>query len=252
MHPRDRFITVYGRKPVAELLEDKALASSLAIDKLIVAEGARGEFVARILAAAQARGVEVTRASSKEVSRISKSGRQDQGVVADILAPAMQVIDDFFESRRGESLSALALDGVTTPANVGLIIRSAVAAGIDGIVLPRRGSSSLNPRVIKASAGTIFKAPLVRCERIDDALSAAALHGVDVVGLDGSAPTSLFGAKLPRRALYVLGAESTGISRASRDAAMQCLRIPMANGIESLNVACASTLVSFEVARSKR
>ncbi len=84
--PKDRFITVYGRNPVLGALTDRQLV----VDKLLVAEGARGPHIAEIIAAAQARGVPVHRASAHRVKQLAGNGKQDQGVCADVVAPSMR------------------------------------------------------------------------------------------------------------------------------------------------------------------
>ncbi len=243
-HPRDRWITVYGRKPVLEALRDR----DLTVHKLLVARTAKGPVIHDILRAAKKRGLRPQRVPANQVTRISKNARQDQGVVADVEAPAMTAVEDWSPPERAH---VLALDGITTPANVGLCIRSAAAAGLDGLVLPRAGTASLGPLVLKASAGTAFKAPILRCAALDPALAHLQGLGFAVITLAGEATDTLFDVPLPDRAVFVLGSESTGVSPATRARADRSLRIPMAKGIESLNVACAATLVAFEVARAR-
>ena len=147
----------------------------------------------------------------------------------------------------------LVLDGIHNPANVGMIIRSAAAAGLDGIVVPRRGTADLGPLVLKASAGVAFRAPLLRCETAAGAVEHLAAARFALVGLDprlGAA--SLFDAALPERAAYVVGNEATGVSAPVAAQIDTWLRIPLSGGVDSLNVATAATLVAFEVARRRR
>lgn len=245
-HPRDRWITVYGRKPVLEALLDR----SLRIDKLLLARGARGDVVQDILRAAKKRGVAVQRTDPRQVTRLSKNARQDQGVAADVEAPAMASLDDWL-LEAPPLAHLMALDGVTTPGNVGLCIRSAAAAGLDGVVLPRSGTAGLGPLVLKASAGTAFKAPILRCAELPTGLDALKAAGFTVVALAGDGEERLFDVALPDRAVFVLGSESSGVSPATLARTDRRLRIPMADGIESLNVACAATLVAFEVVRAR-
>lgn len=245
-HPRDMFITVFGRKPVLEALRDEQLQ----VDKVLLARNARGAMVDEIKAAAKARKVPCKQVDAAQVTRISKNGRQDQGAVADIHAPNLVDARDFLDAHGDDRpLQLLAVDGVTTPANVGLMIRSAAAAGMDGVILPRKGVAGLSPLVVKASAGVLFKIPLLRCERIDEALGAATDHGVEIVALDGEGQASLLEVPLPRRGVYVLGNEATGVGEVALRLARQHVYIPMATGVESINVACASTLVCFEALR---
>jgi 23S rRNA (guanosine2251-2'-O)-methyltransferase len=153
-HPRDRFITVYGRKPALEALADAAIT----IDKLWIATTARGEMIDDIIAAARARGVRPERRPQHDITRLSRNGRQDQGIALDVIAPRMIALADFIAAAP-ETAQVMLLDGVTTPGNVGLILRVATAAGFDGVVLPRVGCPEVGPLVIKASAGVAFRAP---------------------------------------------------------------------------------------------
>ena len=93
-----------------------------------------------------------------------------------------------------------------------MILRTATAAGIDGIVVPRRGVASLDPLVVKASAGVAFHAPVLRCYTAGEAASALREAGFPLFALTAEAPASLFTASLPRRAAFVLGGETAGIS----------------------------------------
>ncbi len=247
--PRDTFITVYGRKPVLEALIDPALT----IDKVIVAEHARGETMQEILDAAARRRVPVQRASAHRVKVLAGNGRHDQGILADVVAPRMRPLDSALQTLRSPA-AVLVLDAITNPANVGMILRTATAAGIDGVVLPRRGVPSIDPLVIKASAGVAFHAPVLRSSTAELACAALREAGFGVLGLSGSAPGagSLFGDSPPPQVAYVLGNETTGISPAVAAQLTGWVGIPMAGHVESLNVASAAAVVCFEWARRRQ
>ncbi|MFT5646393.1 MAG: 23S rRNA (guanosine2251-2'-O)-methyltransferase, partial [Aureispira sp.] len=122
-HPRDQFLTIYGRKSVLEVLEDE----SLNIAKVFIARKAKADIIKNIIAACERRGIEVLRIEADQVSRMSKHPKQDQGVAADIHTPHMDDALQFLEEHKGDNLKLIALDGITTPANVGMIIRSCTA-----------------------------------------------------------------------------------------------------------------------------
>src|SRR5262245_35802521 len=122
--PKDRFVTVFGRKPVLEALADRRLD----VDKVILADNARGGAAKEIIDAAAARSVRVERASAHRVKVLAGNGKQDQGVLADVIAPRMRRLAD---ALAGKPARVLVLDGITTPANVGMILRTATAAGIE-------------------------------------------------------------------------------------------------------------------------
>jgi 23S rRNA (guanosine2251-2'-O)-methyltransferase len=244
---RDRCITVYGRRAVLEALRDPQLEVA---GVTVVEMG--GAVTSEVKKSATQRGVEVREASAHRVSLISGNGRQDQGVVADVVAPDMQGLTDrLAELERDPSRPQrlLLVDGVTTPGNLGLIIRSATAAGVDGVVIPRRGTAALGPQVVKASAGTAFRSPILRTSDAPGALSELTDAGFAIVGLDAQATTSLWDIELPPRIVFLVGGEHEGASKESAVYAHSWVSVPMPGDVESLNVACATTLVAFEIAR---
>ncbi len=219
----------------------------LPIDKILLSHRARGPEVERIEALARARNLDLRRVTPAEVTRLSRNRAQDQGVVADVRAPAMDDLDDAVSAGTVPD-HLLVLDGLTTPANVGLILRTAAAAGF-ATVLPRAGSPEVGPRVIKASAGVAFTARILRTPHVAAALDLLRDHGTACIGLDGLAPHSLYRVALPRRVAFVLGSESRGLSEAARARLDGAVRLPLAPGVESLNVAVAAAVAVFEVRR---
>jgi 23S rRNA (guanosine2251-2'-O)-methyltransferase len=244
--PKDRFVTVYGRNPVIEVLDDP----SLVVDKVVLAEGVRGHGIGEIIGLARDRGVPLQRASVERVKKLAGNGRQDQGVFADVVAPRMRPLADALDDvtlRR-----VLLLDGITTPANVGMILRTATAAGIDGVVVPRRGVASIDPLVVKASAGVAFRAPILKAATAAGAAEALAAAGFHLVGLAADGPSSLFEATWPEHVAFVLGSETAGVSAEVAEHVRSWVSIPMAGGVESLNVAAAAAVVCFELVRRNR
>ncbi|WP_394615617.1 TrmH family RNA methyltransferase [Lentzea sp. JNUCC 0626] len=241
--PKDRFVTVYGRKPVLEALDDPALS----VDKVVLADTARGPAAREILDAARGRGVQVQRATAQRVKVLAGNGKQDQGVLADVVAPRMKPLALALEE--GSMRSVLVLDGITTPANVGMILRTATAAGIDGIVVPRRGVASIDPLVVKASAGVAFRAPVLRCGTSAEASALLRASGFALFALDSHASDTIYSASFEGPVAFVLGGETSGISDDVAQHITSRLTIPMAAGVESLNVASAAAVLCFELVR---
>jgi 23S rRNA (guanosine2251-2'-O)-methyltransferase len=239
-NPRDRFVTVYGRKPVLEALADDRLT----VDKVLLADNAGGPQVTTLLREAKRRGVEVLRVPAARVTKVSRNGRQDQGVVADIVAPRLRRLTA--EVAADLDGAVLVLDGVTNPQNVGMILRTATAAGVAGIVVPRQGVPDLSPLVIKASAGVALEAPVLRADDPASAVALLAGAGFATFGLDATATRSLWDLRpFPARVAFVLGSETGGV-RVDVD---ERLAIPMAADVESLNVAVAAGILCFELVR---
>lgn len=245
--PREKYLTVYGRKPVLEALE-----GGLPVARVHVADNAGGEPVERILAEARKRGVQVQRVSARRVSSISGNGKQDQGVVADVAAPRMQGLMAFLEQRTGRhhATSVLVLDGIHNPANLGMILRTATAAGLDGIVVPDHNTAEVGPLVVKASAGVAFRAPILRIDRAEYALAQLRDARFEIVALD-VAGDDLFTAPLGERLALVVGNETAGISPEAHQYCERAVSLPLAHDVESLNVAAAAAVVSYELARRR-
>jgi len=247
---RRRLVTIFGRKAVLEALRDPALGCRC----LHTASSNRGGGILRdIERLARERDVPRREHSREELARISRNGRQDQGVALDVFCPQMRDLGDYLETLPEATVSPalpqrlLALDGVTNPQNMGMALRSAAAAGLTGVVYADRGNPALGPLVIKASAGTVFRAPLLRCADVPSAARALTDQGFTLYRLRSDASETLWDADIAARAVMVLGGESEGIGPALRAMSGRDLAIPMANGVESLNVAVTAALVAFRL-----
>ena len=242
-HPQNG-LTLYGRKPALEALANRALE----IAQLHLADSNRpGGIIAQIIAQAESRNIPIQYHEKQALSRISKNGRQDQGVALDITCPRFGSIDSLLSGDRLAQRRLLALDGITNPQNVGMIIRSAVAAGVDGVLYPKQGVAALGPLVIKASAGTVFRAPLIWCDALAPALQTLKTRGYAIATLEASAPQSLFSYHAPAHTVFVLGGETSGVGDDVSQLTDQRLAIPMSNEVESLNVAVTAALVAFHL-----
>jgi 23S rRNA (guanosine2251-2'-O)-methyltransferase len=241
-----RYITVYGRLAVREALQDRELHCH----RLHLSESNRPDRkLAELERLAQERGIEILHHSRDALSRISRNRRQDQGVALDVLCPAFSALDEALAQLDSDRPTRLfAFDGVTNPQNIGMSLRSLVAAGADGILYADQGNPALGPLVIKASAGVVFRAPLLRCQRLVDALGALAARGFDLYLLRAGAGLSLADHRPTRGSVYVLGGESAGHSPEVMALPHEALSLPMANAVESLNVAVAAALVGYATA----
>ncbi len=244
--PRDRYLTVAGRNPVLEALDDPQLD----IAKILLSDRAQGDPITEIRRKASARNIAVEKVTERKVTSVAGSPRHHQGVVADIVAPAMRQLSAFLEARRGGrewATTVLVLDQLHNPANVGMILRSAVAAGIDGVVVPSRGTAAIGPITIKASAGVAFRAPILRVETVEDAVEQLRDSRFELIGLDAGGD-DIYTADFGDRVAFVLGNETRGLSVAVD----RSVAIPLAGGVESLNVSAAASILCFEVVRRTR
>lgn len=261
LHAKPQFdpsknLVIYGRNAVYEALNDK----SLSITKIHLADSNRqSTAIKNILAAAERRSISVEYKDKRALSFISRNAKQDQGVAADIYLTDLGFLEDM---QLGDTLSPQAgvvttnnqrlvlLDGVTNPQNVGMIIRSVAAAGNSTLVLPQKGCADLGPLVIKASAGAVFRCPILRCDTAAKAADWLQRQGVALCGLTANASRSLQDYsrskdRANRPTAYVLGNETTGLSESISDKLDERLYIPMQNGVESLNVAVTAALILY-------
>lgn len=237
----DRMITLYGRHAVDEVLSDREVS----VHALHLAETNRHEgVIRRIEEKAKARAIPIKMHSRAALSRISKNGKQDQGVAIDIEAQNYQNADQII-ALNNQKVRLLALDGIHNPQNLGMIIRSAAAGMIDGIILPKQGSAKLSPLVMKSSAGTLFKIPIYYSDRLIDVLPNLAVAGWEIYGLSSHAKMTVQTMKLANRSIFVLGNESEGVSEEIATLCTQNVKIPMQRGVESLNVAVTAALIAF-------
>jgi 23S rRNA (guanosine2251-2'-O)-methyltransferase len=238
----DKLLTVYGRKVVLEALQD----NSLNLHKLHLADSNQRDGIIRdIETLARKRSVEMQYHDRKALSRISKNGKQDQGVALDIECRQHRWLDDFLGETATRPRYLLALDRVTNPQNLGMIIRSVCASGMAGLILPKSGCAALDALVIKASAGTLFRTPILYCEDLAAGLLQCQQQGYQVVGLSLDSNTELFKMPLDKPTVFVLGNETDGMAN---NIARRCdvlVKIPMHNAVESLNVAVAAGIVCY-------
>jgi 23S rRNA (guanosine2251-2'-O)-methyltransferase len=238
----DSLLTVYGRKPVLEVLQDE----DIPVYRLHLADSNQGGGTLKdIEKIAARRGIDIRYHSREALSRISKNRRQDQGVAVDLACPGYRSYQDLLQQPATGKLRLIALDNITNPQNLGMIIRSVGASPMDGIILPTQGCAPLSPLVIKASAGALFRCTILRCEGLPDALRAFAERGAEICVLAADATLDIAHYQPAGDCIYVLGNETQGVSPAVRQLASQQLRIAMNNGVESLNVAVTAALIAF-------
>jgi 23S rRNA (guanosine2251-2'-O)-methyltransferase len=241
-----QLLTIYGRKPVIEALQQ----TDIPCFRLHLADSNKpSPIIKELEQLAKKRDVEIHYHDRQALSRISKNGKQDQGVCLDVSCPSHQGYQSFLKNRNSSSdkkpIRLLALDKITNPQNLGMIIRSSCAGNIDGLLLSEKGCAKLDALVTKASAGTVFKAPILHCDSLSKALMQCRQAGAVIVGLSSHAESTLQQFVETDFVIYVLGNESEGMSNEIENLCDQKVKIPMNNGVESLNVAVTSSLLAF-------
>jgi len=145
----------------------------------------------------------------------------------------------------------LILDGVTDPHNLGACLRTADAAGVHAVLIPKDRAATVDGVVRKVAAGAAEFVPVASVTNLARTIDLLKQRGIWVVGTDGEAPQTLYGADLKRPLALVLGAEGAGMRRLTRERCDFLVRIPMAGQVESLNVSVAAGVALFEARRQR-
>ena len=195
-----------------------------------------------------------TRTPIREVGKAAfdKQAHTDaaQGVYAEADPVPTIELDDLLDELTTPFL--VMVDGVTDPHNLGAILRTADAAGVDAVVLPRHRSARLSATVSKIAAGAIEHVPISTVAGVPAAITLLKDREVWTVGLDEGGSRSIFELDLATEPIcLVLGAEGPGLSRLTRERCDQLVSIPMGGGVASLNVSAAAAIAMFEVTRRR-
>jgi len=236
----DKVLTIYGRNAVLEALEDNAVT----IHKLHFSKSNKDASVLEDMKRiAKQRDIDVAYHDKQSLSRISKNAKQDQGVALDIVLEHFGDEKSFMEAHT--SYRIMALDGITNPQNLGMIIRSCAAGNVDAILLPTKGAAQISPLVIKASVGTLFKMPIIKTSDLTNTLRSFQQEGASVYTLSSHASHSYKDKTYTDKTIFVLGNESEGVSKAVESVCDESITIPMQRGVESLNVAVTASLLAY-------
>ena len=146
----------------------------------------------------------------------------------------------------------LVLDGVQDPHNLGACLRTAEAAGVSAVIVPRDRAASLTAVARKAAAGSAERVPVVAVTNLSRTLGRLKASGYWLTGLDGSGQATIYDVDLRGPAVLVLGAEGEGMRRLTREHCDRVVRIPMLGKVESLNVSAAAAVCLFEALRQRR
>jgi 23S rRNA (guanosine2251-2'-O)-methyltransferase len=241
---------VAGRNPVVECLRAAVPATALYVALGIDTD----DRVTEAVRLAADRGLSVLEVSRAELDRLT-GGAMHQGLSLQIPPFEYAHPDDLLDAARESADPPLlvALDGVTDPRNLGAVIRSAVAFGANGVLVPQRRSAGVTAVVWRTSAGTAARLPIALVTNLTRTLGLLAKEGLMIVGLDADSPDTVDDLTLATSPLVlVIGSEGRGLSRLVKAACDQTVSIPMAGGVESLNASVAAGVTLAEIARRRR
>ncbi len=239
---------MYGLHAVGALL-DRAPERLL---ELWIAEPRDDARAAHLRARAQSVGLRVQAADNALLAKLVGAVAH-QGAVAAVRPLALWDEHELLAklSDIGDDPLLLVLDGVTDPHNLGACLRTAEAAGVHAVIIPKDRSAAVDGVVRKVAAGAAELIPVAAVTNLARLLDLLKGRGIWVVGTAGEAPQTLYEADLKRPLALVLGAEGSGMRRLTRERCDFVVRIPMAGQIESLNVSVAAGVVLFEARRQR-
>lgn len=227
----------------------EALRAGREIKRVFVATGAHGEVITEIVDTARARKIGL---QSVDRRRLDDMAFNHQGVVAEAAPFVYASLEDIVEAVKGvEAPLVLVLDVLQDPQNLGSLLRTAAAAGAQGVVIPEHRAVGVTPAVVKASAGAIERLKIAQVTNLSRAIDDLKEAGLWAVGLDAEGDTAYDKADLDRPLALVVGGEGKGLRPLVRQHCDIIVRLPMPGAIESLNAAVAGSIVLYEALRQR-
>ncbi len=239
---------VVGVNAVASAIDNDAEH----VREVLVEAGSKNPRLAEIEAQALRKDIEVRKVNAQALDGVAGQLRH-QGVAARYAAARTwdeHELAALVEQAAGKAL-LLVLDGVQDPHNLGACLRSAAAAGVTAVVIPKDKSATVNATVRKTSAGAADRIPVVAVTNLSRCLKDLQKLGVWIYGLAGEMGPSLYAVDLTGNVALVLGGEADGLRRLTREHCDKLVRIPMPGDIESLNVSVATGIALFEAVRQR-
>ena len=238
---------IYGINAVSEALKSRRRA----LQYVAVARERHDARLQKLIEDCKHAGVSVRLMSKQDIERLAGSGGH-QGAVAVTSSRQYLDVDALLAKRRGEHALLVVLDGVEDPHNLGAILRTADAAGVDGVVIPERRAAGVTGAVAKASAGASEHLPVAKVTNIARTLEELKSRNVWTVGLDERAPQVYDALDYKMDCALVLGAEGKGVHDLVRKRCDFLVSIPMLGKVPSLNVSVAGGIVLYEIVRQRR
>ena len=237
---------ICGINPVIEALA----AGTRHFDRLLIVKGLRSRRLSEAIRRATQLGVPLRFEMRETLDRMA-AGVPHQGIIAVVSEKPVLSLEELLEAAHQPAL-VVVLDGVEDPRNLGAILRTAEAAGADGVLLPERHSAGLSETVARASAGALEHVKVARVGNLVQALEALKARGVWVVGLDAGGTERWDAVDLARPVALVLGGEGRGIRRLVREHCDHLVSIPHFGHVGSLNVSVAAGIALYEAVRQRR
>ena len=230
----------------------EALEANQPLDSLIVARGSHGNRIEELVRLARQHGIPVRFEERIQLDR-SAGTREHQGVLAMVAASPTASFEDLLKPRDTHASPGLLvlLDGVEDPQNLGAIVRTSLAAGAQGVVIPERRAAGLTESVARSSAGALAHLPVARVKNLARAMQEMKEAGYWLVGLDERAEKHHTEVDFTIPVGIVLGGEGKGLHALTRERCDFLVSIPTTGPVRALNVSVAAGVVLFEAVRQR-
>ncbi|PNT93528.1 23S rRNA (guanosine(2251)-2'-O)-methyltransferase RlmB [Clostridium thermosuccinogenes] len=232
---------IEGTRFVEEALKEKAGICKIVITDAFHSNPANGELLNRIKSA----GYETYILSDRLFREISDT-ENPQGILA-VIRRKTYSLEDILSG----SSFLLILDSLQDPGNLGTIIRTADAAGVDGVILSKGSVDLYNPKVLRSTMGSVFHVPALYADDLTKAIGIVKSAGFKVYAAHLKGKTSYFNVDLKKNIAVIIGNEANGIREEVAEQADMLVKIPMSGKAESLNASVAAGLLMYEVVRSR-
>jgi len=238
---------IYGTRAIIE-----AIKSENEIEKILIQKDIRNELNSELMGLARELKIPIAKVPKEKLNKITR--KNHQGSIAFISPINYTSVEHMVSSayEQGKNPFVLILDRITDVRNFGAIARTAECAGLNGVIIPSRGSALINSDAVKTSAGALNHLPVARSENLKKDIQFLKESGVLVVACTEKSDTSLFNLDLTGPLAILMGAEDDGISEAYLKLADLKGKLPITGKIESLNVSVAAGIAIFEAQRQRR
>lgn len=238
---------IYGKNAVEEAL--KQLPER--INKILISTNIKKDKkIDTVIKEAKNNGVLFQFVPPKKLDTVTENAKH-QGVVAMISPIEYVELESFLDNLNKENPIVVLLDGVEDPHNLGAIVRTAVCAGVDAVIIPERRSATINATVQKTSAGAINKIPIIKVGNLNNAIDKLKEKGFWFFGAEASGKENYFEVDYKLNCAIVLGGENRGISKLVSENCDYLIKIPMMSDFNSLNVSNAASILIYEAIKQR-
>jgi 23S rRNA (guanosine2251-2'-O)-methyltransferase len=239
---------VYGKHPVIAKLTNNPKS----VEKIFLKETLDAKVVAEVQALAKKARVPFSFIPQDKLDSMAEGGVH-QGMVAQVLPIEFLDLSQWLKSVEDvQNPCVMLLDELEDPHNVGAIIRTAVAAGVHGIIVPKHRQAPLSGAAYKTSAGLMEQIPLIRVTNVNDAIRTLKDNKFWIVGLDQGAKETIWSQDLDMPVCFIVGAEGDGMRQKTGELCDFLIKIPMEPVAESLNASVSAAIVMYEWRRRRQ